>query len=475
MTKNKHDIAETPLDWRSSPEAATLMPTAPAAPELTTMPLSRAILKLAGPAIGSMLFIMIFGLVDVWWVGKLGAEQLAGVSAAAFILWALQSIATLVDTGVNAMVSRFFGAGEKRRASLVIGQGIILALLLAVSNSGIGLAIERFTFVKMGLHGAVLDAALDYMNIILYGLPTIFLAFALDAAFRGMGDTKTPLKIISAGLTLNMILDPLLIFGVGPFPRMGAGGAALATIIAHGFIVLAAILLLQRRDIKIIFRHEKKWIDWDIMWRLIKIGAPIAVNGFLFSLSYMALTRIITSFGPDALAAIGVGHRIEGLSYNVAVGFSFAAATLVGQNLGAGKPQRAEKAVWLNILYISTFLVAASLFFYFFGHAIFRFFVDDAEVIAEGAIYLKIVALFEIFLGFEIVLEGAFAGAGNSMPPMLISVPLTWARIPLALFLAHNMDMGSQGVWWAISITTGLKGVVMAFWFRRGNWKRIKV
>ena len=466
---------EAALDWRSSPEAAALMPAVPVAPELTTMPLSRAILKLAGPAIGSMVFIMIFGLVDVWWVSKLGAEQLAGVSAAAFILWALQSVAMLVDTGVNAMVARYIGAGEKRRASLVVGQGIFLALFLAVANSGLGLAVEKITFVKMGLQGAVLSAALSYMDVILYGLPTIFLAFALDAAFRGMGDTKTPLKIISAGLTLNMILDPLLIFGVGPFPRMGAGGAALATIFAHGFIVLAAILLLQRRDIKIIFRNKKKWFDVDIMWRMTKIGAPIAVNGFLFSLSYMALTRIITSFGPDALAAIGVGHRIEGLSYNVAVGFSFAAATLVGQNLGAGKPERAAKAAWLNILYISTFLVVASLIFYVFGHAIFRFFVNDAEVIAEGASYLKIIALFEVFLGFEIVLEGAFGGAGNSVPPMLISVPLTWARIPLALFLAHNMNMGSQGVWWAISITTALKGVTMAFWFRRGNWKRKKI
>ena len=477
MPLNEQNInPDAPLDWRTTPEAAALLPTTPDEPLLTTMPLSRAILKLAGPAIGSMIFIMIFGLVDVWWVGKLGADQLAGVSAASFIVWALQSVGTLVSTGVNAMVARQFGAKQNRMAGLVIGQALILAIAISISSSAIGLLVQKVTFVKMGLRGEVLTAALDYMQVILYGLPAIFLAFALDAAFRGMGDTKTPLKIISVGLTLNMLLDPLLIFGTGPFPEMGASGAALATIIAHILIVVWAAALLQRRDIDVRFRTDQNnFFDWPLMWQLAKIGAPVAVNGFLFSLSYMALTHIITGFGPGPLAAIGIGHRIEGLSYNIAVGFSFAAATLVGQNLGAGKPRRAEKAVWLNILYISIFLAFASALFYFFGETIFAFFIDEQEVIQEGAGYLQIIAIFEIFLGFEIVFEGAFAGAGNTVPPMLISVPLTWARIPLALFLAHNMDMGSQGVWWAISTTTGLKGVVMAFWFRRGRWKEKQV
>jgi Na+-driven multidrug efflux pump len=189
----------------------------------------------------------------------------------------------------------------------------------------------------------------------------------------------------------------------------------------------------------------------------------------------MVLTRFITDFGAGPLAALGLGHRIEGMSYNVAVGFSFAASTLVGQNLGANKPERAEKAVWLNILYISLFLIFISLVFYFFGRHIIRFFIDDPDVIREGTQYLKVIALCEVFLGFEIVLEGAFSGAGNSLPPMLISVPLTWARIPLSLFFAHTLGMGSLGIWLSISLTTALKGIVMAFWFRRGHWKTHRV
>ncbi len=476
MNKNEIKSNDTPLDWHASPQATTVLPASSDEPELTSIPLSRAILKLAWPAIGSMVFIMIFGLVDAWWVGKLGAEELAGVSAAAFIMWALQSIAVLVETGVNAMVSRFYGAKEKRAAGLVVGQAVFLAGAIALLNTGVGLLIQKKTFELMGLNGVVLQSALDYMTVILWGLISIFLGFALDAAFRGAGDTKTPFIVISIGLTLNMILDPFLIFGIGPFPTMGAGGAALATIIAHVMIVIAFVFILLRREVTILFKDEQsRLFNFDIMWRITKIGAPIATSGFLFSLSYMILTRFITEFGHGSLAALGLGHRIEGLSYYIAVGFSFAASILVGQNLGANKPDRAEKATWLTIAYISAFLVFVSFIFYFFGAHIIRFFIDDPEVVREGAQYLKVIALFEVFLGFEIVLEGAFGGAGNSLPPMLISVPLTWARIPLALFLAYTMDMGSLGVWWAISVTTGLKGIIMALWFKRGRWKEQKV
>lgn len=463
--------ANPPLDWHASPEGAVLLPSAADEPELTTMPLGRAIFKLAAPAIGSMLFIMIFNLVDVWWVGKLGAEQLAGVSAASFIMWALQSVATLVSTGVNAMVARYFGANDKLQASLIIGQSILLSIFIALTNSTAGLFLQKITFIKMGLEGLVLKSAMDYMTIILYGLVSIFLAFALDAAFRGTGDTKTPLKIISIGLTFNIILDPILIFGIGPFPRMEAAGAALATILSHILIVIWSVLLLQKRDTRIIFRHEKSIFDFNIMWRISKIGAPIAFSGIMFSISYMLLTRVIMQFGYGPLAALGLGHRIEGLSYYIAVGFSFAASTLVGQNLGAKKPKRAEKAAWLNIGYISLFLALVSLFYFFFGEYIVRFFISDENVILEGAQYLKIIAIFEIFLGFEIVFEGAFSGAGNSLPPMLISVPLTWLRIPLSILLAQMLGLGSVGVWWSISTTTGLKGLLLAYWFSRGRWK----
>lgn len=464
------------LDWHAQPEGSILLPLPSADPELTQIPLKSAVFKLAWPAIGSMLFMMVFNLVDVWYVSKLGAEPLAGVSAASFILWALQSISMMISEGASAMVARFMGAKDNRSAGLVVGQSLILAIGIAALITVVGLLLVRKTLMAMGLEGVVLQNAMDYLSYLLYGLVFLFLTYTIDAAFRGMGDTKTPLKIIGGALLVNLALDPLLIFGIGPFPRMGAAGAGLATMLAHVFAFIWSWILLKRREVHVTFdRTSRRWIDWSLMWRITKIGAPLALSGLLFSMSYMLLTRIISFYGPNALAALGLGHRIEGLCYNVAVGFSVAAATLVGQNLGAGKPERAEKAVWLSIFYISVFLILVSLLFFFFGTWVIRFFINDAKVIAEGARYLKIIALFEVFLGFEIVFEGAFSGAGNTVPPMLISVPLTWVRIPLALLLANTLGLGSIGIWWAIAVTTGLKGVIMAVWFRRGRWKEKQV
>ena len=324
----------------------------------------------------------------------------------------------------------------------------------------------------MGLASDVQRAASDYMMYIIYGLVVIFAFFAIDAAFRGMGDTKTPLKIVSVGLTFNIILDPFLIFGIGPFPRLEAGGAALATILSHLLILVWGTALLQRRSVRLVYdRRKQGFLELGLLWRIVKIGAPIAFSGFMFSVSYMFLTRVITQFGSDALAALGLGHRIEGLAFFASLGFSVAAATLVGQNLGADKPDRAEKAAWLTLFYISVLLIVVSLIFYLFARQIMALFIRDTEVIEEGVRYLRTIAFFEVFLGSEVVLEGAFGGAGNSIPPMVVSVPLTWARIPLALFLAHELGLGSSGVWWAIAVTTGLKGVIMAFWFKKNRWK----
>ncbi|HPG38830.1 MAG TPA: MATE family efflux transporter [bacterium] len=467
---------EPPLDWHGAPEAVVVLPEPDEGPELTRIPLSRAIFKLAWPAFTSMLLLMIFNLVDIWWVGKLGAEALAGVSAAAFMMWTLQSIATLVDTGVNAMVARFYGARDNELASRVVGQGIILASILAITFGILGYIFQNYIYAYMGLEGNVLHAARDYMNFIFAGMITIFTTFAADAAFRGMGDTKTPLKIISVALLLNFILDPLLIFGIGPFPRMETGGAALATVLSHVLAISWSVWLLRKREVTIKFvTRMKQFINLDLIWRIARVGAPISFSGIMFSISYMLLTRVITRFGSEPLAALGLGHRIEGLAYFTAVGFSVAAATLVGQNLGAKKPERAEKAAWLSVLYTCCLLLAVSLVFLFFGKWIIMFFINDPRVIAEGVRYLRIIAMFEVFLGMEIVFEGAFGGAGNSLPPMLVSVPITWARIPLAIVLANTLGMGSNGIWWAIAATTGLKGIIMALWFRRGGWKTKKV
>ncbi|MBN2000180.1 MATE family efflux transporter [candidate division KSB1 bacterium] len=460
-------------EWHSLPESVNVLPIFSDEPELVSIPLPRAILKLAGPAMTSMLFIMVFNLVDIWWVGKLGSTALAGVSGASFILWTLQAAATCVGTGVNALVARHVGAKHPAKASDVVGQGLLVALFLSLVLTISGFLTQKTLFIKMGLTGDVLGSALDYMTVIIAGLSVIFTFFALDAAFRGAGDTKTPLKLISVALTFNMLLDPVLIFGWGPFPAMGTAGAALATVIAHGVMVIWAALLLAKRQVGIRLNPGiKRIVQPDVCGEIVRIGSPIALSGIMFSISYMVLTRVISRFGPAALAALGVGHRIEGIPYFTALGFSVAAATLVGQNLGAQKPKRAEKATWLAVLYASVIIFSFSVVCYIFAGTVVRFFTADTQVVSEGIGYLRIIAIFEIFLAFEVVLEGAFGGAGHSLPPMTVSIPITWARIPLALLLITHFAMGTAGIWLAIATTTGLKGLVLAFWFNRGTWKK---
>lgn len=462
------------IDWHDSPEGSALVPNVSDEPELTTMPIPKAIAKLALPAIGSMILIMIFNIVDIWWVGKLGSDALAGISAASFLYWMLQSVVMLIQMGVNTLVARHSGAREYKSAGRVIVQGGYFTIILAMVNTLPVLYFLPAILRAMGTVGQVYQAAYDYLSVILYGLVCIFLTFHIDAAFRGQGDTKTMFKIIASTLTLNMVLDPLLIFGWGPVPAMGASGAAAATVISHLVAIIMGIALLGKMPAILDIRQEKS-LDFNLFVQIIKIGAPVAFSGIMFSGSYMILSKIITDFGTAPLAAVGVGHRIEGLPYNIAVGFSFAASALVGQNLGAKKIDRASKSTWLCILYISILLTIVSVMFYIWGEKLFHLFSDNPDVIREGTQYLKTIAIFEIFLGLEVVFEGAFSGAGNSVPPMLISVPVTWARIPLSLLFGYSFGMGSQGIWWAISITTGIKGLLMAIWFYRGRWKTYHV
>lgn len=471
--QQKGKLTDPNLEWHGAPEPSTVLPTPDETNAILSLSIKRAILKIAGPAMGSMLFIQAFNLIDIWWVSKLGADALAGISAASFMVWMLHALAMLAGTGITALVARYIGSKRPGHASYCVGQGLLLTFFLSLLLSGVGLLSQQFIFQKMGLSGMTCSYAHDYMSVIFYGLSAIFLALGIDSAFRGTGNTRTPLKVIVAGLTLNMILDPLLMFGYGPFPELQAAGAAWATIIAHLFIAVILILLFSKHKVHIsIHWNVSSWVHTRMMRRIMRIGYPIAFNGVMFCLSYMVLTRVITDFGNTPLAALGLGHRIEGLSYNTAVGFSFAAATLVGQNLGARRPKTAEKSAWLCILYISLILGSLSIIFYVWGDHLIALFINDPAVIKEGAEYLKIIAIFEIFLGFEVVLEGAFSGAGNSLPPMLICVPLTWLRIPLALLCSGPLGWGSLGIWWSISLTTGLKGIILGLWFKLGRWKQ---
>ena len=441
-------------------------------PSLTQLPLPRAIFRLAWPAMTSMMLINLFNIVDAYWVGKLGTDALGGMTASAFLFWCIQGAGLMVGTGVNALVARRVGQGDVAGAAAAGGHGLLLAAGLAVLVMAVTLPLQRSIFGAMALSQPVLEAAVAYMTPVLWGFPVIICWYAVEAIYRGSGDTRTPMRVLSLALVFNVLLDPLLIFGLGPLPGLGLAGAAWATVLSHLVGVIAALHLIAPRPTR---PRLGRVLDHQVMWILIRIGTPIAVTSVLFSVTYLFMTPIISGFGDPAVAAIGVGHRVEGFAFFTCVGFSTAAATLVGQHMGAGNPDQAARAAWVTTGISTGLILVLSAAFFLGAPQIFALFSDDAAVIEQGTSYLRIIAVFEFALALELVLEGAFGGAGNSLPPMIVGVPITALRVPLAYLLSRGGALGVQGIWWAISLTTLLKGAVLAIWFRAGRWKRVEL
>ena len=262
-----------------------------------------------------------------------------------------------------------------------------------------------------------------------------------------------------------------MIFGWYGFPELGISGAAWASVVAQILALLLSIYFLNRKKFIPKFSLTgKELLKIKIISRILAIGAPIALGGFFFSLIYIGLTAIISQFGTNAIAAIGVCHRIEGIAWFACVGFSAAASTLVGQFIGAKNIKQAEKAAWWVTGYGGVTLLIVSIIFYLFPAELMSVFTSEKEVQNIGVEYFRIIAIFEIFLAFEVIMEGAFSGAGYTLPVMLVTVPITALRIPLAWLLAIKLEMGTEGIWWAIAITTFLKGALNILLFQRGLW-----
>lgn len=433
----------------------------------------KVILSLSLPGMVSSVMQTLYQLVDAYWVGKLGAASLAAIGGSSFILWAVYSLTALSSSGITALVAQNIGAGDEKVARSSAAQGMLVSTFSALILGVVVYFSQGLLYKIMGFDPQVKELAYQYMNIILLGIVFSFWFTGLEAVFRGIGDTRTPMIIIALALTLNAILDPLLIFGWFGLPELGIAGAAWASVIAQFLAMLLSAYFLYRKQFLPVFKKRSSArLQLKTVTRILYIGAPIGFGGFFFSLIYVGLTAIISEFGTDAIAAIGVCHRIEGVAWFACVGFSAAAATLVGQFVGAGDLKKAEHAVWWVNGYGGFTLIIVSIVFYFFPGELMAIFTSEKTVQAIGVEYFKIIALFEIFLAFEVIMEGAFSGAGYTLPVMLATVPITAARIPLAWYLALYLQMGYNGIWWAIAVTTFLKGVFNLILFKKGVWRK---
>jgi putative MATE family efflux protein len=446
------------------------------AKDLTQGSIPRHVVRLAVPALFSMFGIVLNNLIDTGLVGHLGAAQVAAVGSAGFVIWLIFSIMDTFSVGTIAIISRHYGAGELEAASEKAQQIMRFAIFFSIALAAIGVAFSGQLYHLLHLAPDVEKMGIVYLKIVFLAVPFLVVAEVGGSIFRAIGDTTTPMIIMLSAVGINIVLDICLIYGVWIFPRLETAGAAIATSIAHtiSFFIGLGFVLKGRIPFRIIPRIFGR-ADLNVIARLFRIGLPTTLASINFAIVYMAMTRIMAEFGTTAVAAIPVGNRAESISYMTCFGFYIAASAMVGQNLGAHQPERAGKAAWTTLGMISAITFAYGLIFFFFSEFIPSILTVDPQVIKIAGDYLRILAFSQVFMGFEFVLEGAFAGAGNTLPPMIVSIPGTLIRIPMAYFMAVSMKMGPIGVFWAITISTILKGTIIFFWFNKGSWKKKEI
>lgn len=429
-------------------------------------PLPRTIARLALPAVASSLLMTLFTSVDMYWVGRyVGPEALAAVSTSVFWIWLVVAAGEMVGVGLTAVAARRHGEGDPRAAATIAGNALLFSLLLGVVVAALGMALLPHLFALMGMPPDIAQLGRRYLGAYLLGAPLVFGFFAVDAAFRAAGDTRTPFALLAVSISVTLVLDPVLILGLWGAPQLGIAGAAVATVLTRAAAFVMGLAIAVRRGI-IDLRNPRPFAIGTV----VRVGLPTAVTGAFFSLIYVALTRTTTQFGTPALAALGIGHRVESWLYMVGVGFGAATAAIVGQNLGAGRIDRAERAGWISVGFCTLLGTVTGVVALVFADPIAGWFSPDAAVVAEGARYLRIAAAAQMFLCMEVVLEGALGGAGDTLPPMLASSVLTAARIPLAIWAAPRY--GASGIWWVLTATAIARAIAMVALWKAGGWKR---
>ena len=444
--------------------------------DLTAMPLSRAIVLLAVPMVLEMVMESVFAIADIFWVSKLGADAVAAVGLTETLLTIVYAVGMGMAMGVGAVVARRIGAKDHEGAGRAAAQAIFIGLGLAAVIGFFGGLFAPTLLAAMGASPAVMNIGSGYARLMLAGDVTVLLLFLINASFRGAGDAAITMRALWLANGINILLGPLFVFGLGPFPRLGVTGAAVATTIGRSIGVLFLLRALARGKGRLHVGRAQLRIDRETMrtiFRLAKDGIVQTLIGFT---SWIGLVKILAAFGSIPLAGYTIAMRVVMFMLLPSWGLGNAAATLVGQNLGAGNPARAESAVWRAAFYNFVFLGVVGLLLVLFGDTVVRLFTPDPAVVAQGGRCLRIVASGFAFYAYGMVVTQAFNGAGDTRTPTAINLGCFWlGEIPLALLLARGFSLGPTGVYVAITAAFSAVAVVSITLFRRGRWKTVKV
>ncbi len=437
-------------------------------PGLLGLSADRAIWRVSWPMIALGLLRIGYYLTDSYWVGRLGPDALAALGGVAFAWWMVHLICDLAGTGVQALVARHEGAGQQERIPAVFVQGLWLSAALAVGLATVAWSARGLYFDLLGFQRGSPEHALGvaYLGAACLGAGSLALQYVVAAVFRGLGRTRVALAITAVTLVLNAALDPVLIWGWFGALAFGIAGAAWATAISSAVGAALGLWILVRDGFVLVPTGPQS----GPVRTLARIGLPVTAGGIGFSAVYVALGRFITDFGPEQMAALGVGHRLEGAAYMVCVGFSVGAATMVGQNLGAKRVEAAASAAHRAALQATAFMLPIAAVLLLRAEPFMAVFTDDPATIAAGVLYLRFQIPVAVFMAWDVVYEGAFSGAGDTLPPFAIGFSWTLARIPAAWLFAYPLGLGIGGVWLAIALSTLFKGIPMLLWVRRRGW-----
>lgn len=434
--------------------------------DLTRGPILGSLVKLSLPIIGTSFMQMAYNLTDMMWLGRLGSEAVASVGAASFFSWFGTSLLLTTRIGAEIGVSQSIGRRDMARASEYARHSMVWALVLSLLFAAISIfnapgMIGLLNLKSPDVHS---DATL-YLRIISLGFVFTFTNPTFQGIYNGAGNSRNPFYYLLSGLLANIILDPILIFGIGPIQGMGVEGAAWATVISQ--ILVSALFLhgmfVKKEIIRLSFRGFK--INGKISAVIFKLGFPVAAEGTMFSVFAMVLARLITQWGDVPLAVQSVGSQIEAISWMTASGLATALGAFTGQNFGSGNWTRIKKGYAVALAVGICIGLGATASFLLFGSNIFSVFLNAPDALGMGVTYLKILAVSQVFMIVEILSRGAFNGIGRTIPPSLIGIVFTGLRIPLAMVLMKPDLLGMYGIWWAITLSSVVKGMILLVWF----------
>ncbi len=437
--------------------------------DFTEMDITKAIRHIALPSIVGMFFGTMYNIVDIFWVGRLGYQQIAAVALFGIYFEFVIVFNEVVGVGSIALIARHYGAKNYKRVNEVVKQTLFLKLFVAGIFCCTGIFFVKYILTAFGAQGEVIQYGVSYGRIMSVGFIFMLSGFTLFTAMRGVGDARTPMKIMIASNVLNMILDPLFIFWFG----LGVAGAATASLLSQmlAFAIGMVFITTGRHIVKI---DTKIQFDFSTMKTILFVGLPSGVDAFIRNISSMVAVRIISGFGMAVLAGVEIFLRMSGLVWMPLMGLSLACGTLVGHNLGAGKPEQAEKTALRSGYMGSVIMIGVTLVFFVFAAQLVSLFNNTEEVVQAGESAFKIISPFFIFMGFHLPLSGAFYGSGDTKPPMVVTF-LTFFCFQIPMMILMSRVLGVNGVFLVFGLGMLVGLCILLVWFYRGKWKEKKL